>query len=114
MDDFVLVAKALGDETRVRILKMLQRGELCVCHLTEGLGLAQSTVSKHLGVLRRAGLAASRREGHWVYYRLQTEARNAYAPRFLDLLRDALDDDPQVVLDRAKQRDAALCCRETT
>jgi len=62
--------KALGDETRLRIVALLSHGELCVCHLQEALGLSQPAVSRHLGVLRAAGVVADRRERKWVYYRL--------------------------------------------
>jgi ArsR family transcriptional regulator len=68
--------KALGDETRVRIIALLSHGELCVCHLEDALGLSQPGVSRHLAVLRAAGVVESRRTGTWVYYRLapQTDA----------------------------------------
>ena len=62
--------KALGDETRLRIVALLSHGELCVCHLEEALRLSQPNVSRHLAVLRAAGVVADRREGNWVYYRL--------------------------------------------
>jgi len=62
--------KALGDETRLRIVALLSHGELCVCHLEEALGLSQPNVSRHLGILRAAGLVEDRREGNWVYYQL--------------------------------------------
>ena len=62
--------KALGDETRLRIVAMLSHGELCVCHLQEALELSQPNVSRQLGVLRAAGIVADRREGSWVHYRL--------------------------------------------
>src|SRR5512143_2642434 len=62
--------KALGDETRLRIVALLSHGELCVCHLQEALGLSQPAVSRHLGVLRAAGVVTDRRERKWVYYRL--------------------------------------------
>lgn len=62
--------KALGDETRLRIVALLSHGELCVCHLQEALGLAQPTVSRHLATLRAAGVVEQRRAGKWVYYRL--------------------------------------------
>jgi ArsR family transcriptional regulator len=62
--------RALGDETRLRIVGLLSHGELCVCHLEEALGLTQPTASRHLAVLRSAGLVEPRREGTWVYYRL--------------------------------------------
>jgi ArsR family transcriptional regulator len=62
--------KALGDETRMRIVALLAHGELCVCHLEEALGLTQSNASRQLAVLRGAGVVTARRKGTWVYYRL--------------------------------------------
>ncbi|MBN1426243.1 winged helix-turn-helix transcriptional regulator [Candidatus Fermentibacteria bacterium] len=68
------VTKALADENRLRILNALRHGELCVCQLIELLGLAPSTVSKHLSILRQAGLVESRKEGRWMHYRLPDNA----------------------------------------
>src|SRR5437867_5757162 len=62
--------KALGDETRLRMVALLAYGELCVCHLEEALGLSQPNVSRQLAILRSAGIVEDRREGNWVYYRL--------------------------------------------
>lgn len=62
--------KALGDETRLRIVALLAHDELCVCHLESALALSQPNVSRQLGVLRNAGIVEPRREGSWVYYRL--------------------------------------------
>lgn len=62
--------KALGDETRLRIVALLSQGELCVCHFEFALGLTQSNTSRQLSVLRAAGVVEARREGSWVYYRL--------------------------------------------
>lgn len=62
--------KALGDETRLRIVALLAHGELCVCHLESALGLTQSNTSRQLSVLRAAGVVEPRRDGNWVYYRL--------------------------------------------
>ena len=67
---FSRLFKALGDETRLRIVALLSHGELCVCHLEAALRLAQPNVSRHLGLLRMAGVVEYRREGSWVYYRL--------------------------------------------
>ena len=64
------ITKALADENRVRIIAALRDRELCVCQLIELLGLAPSTVSKHLSILRNARLIAGRKEGRWMYYRL--------------------------------------------
>ena len=69
MEDFVDVAKALSDPSRVRIFCALRNHELCVCQIVELLGLATSTVSKHMAVLRQARLVESRKTGRWVYYR---------------------------------------------
>ncbi len=72
---FTRLFKALGDETRLRIVALLSHGELCVCHLEDALNLAQPNVSRHLGILRQAGVVEHRREGSWVYYRLARPAR---------------------------------------
>jgi len=70
MRDFLNITKALADENRLRIVMALQDGELCVCQITEFLGLAMSTVSKHLSILYQAGLVDARKEGRWMYYSL--------------------------------------------
>ncbi len=70
MKDFLYITKALADENRVRMLMALQDGEQCVCRLTELMGLAMSTVSKHLSILYQAGLVKARKEGRWMYYSL--------------------------------------------
>ena len=69
----VRLFKALGDESRLRIVALLTHGELCVCHLQDALGLSQPNVSRHLGVLRFAGVVEDRRQGNWVYYRLKKQ-----------------------------------------
>lgn len=62
--------KALGDETRLRIVALLSHGELCVCHIESALSLPQPTASRHLATLRAAGIVEPRRQGTWVYYRI--------------------------------------------
>lgn len=66
--------KALADETRLRILALLLEGELCVCELIAALELPQSTVSRHLATLRNSGWVTDRRQGVWMYYRLNDGA----------------------------------------
>lgn len=66
--------KAIADPVRLRILHALKDGERCVNDLLTGLGCSQANVSKHLSVLRRAGLVASRRDGVNVYYRIADPA----------------------------------------
>lgn len=65
--------KALGDETRLRIVALLAHGELCVCHIEAALALSQPNASRQLGVLRAAGVVEPRRDGTWVYYRLAAQ-----------------------------------------
>jgi len=63
--------KILADLTRLRVLTLLSReGELCVCELTHALGEVQPKISRHLALLREAGVALDRRQGQWIYYRL--------------------------------------------
>ena len=70
MADCVQLFKALADHTRLRILNLLSRQELCVCQIVEVLGIGQSKASRHLAHLRNAGLVADRREGLWMHYSL--------------------------------------------
>ena len=70
MDDLLTVFKALSDETRLRIIKLLEHGELCVCHLVAAFDMSQPKISFHLKALKEAGLVRDRREGKWMYYRL--------------------------------------------
>jgi ArsR family transcriptional regulator len=79
--------KALGDETRLRIVALLAHGELCVCHVQEALGLSQPNVSRHLAVLRAAGIVEDRREGTWVYYGLTRHADAVCARQLKELVQ---------------------------
>lgn len=65
-----LLFKAMGDETRARILWALKHGEMCVCDLAAHLGLTESAISHQLRVLRQLHLVANRRQGSVLYYRL--------------------------------------------
>ncbi len=61
--------KALADPTRLRVLALIGENEVCVCHIHTSLRLPQSTVSRHLAYLRRAGLVETRRDAVWMHYR---------------------------------------------
>jgi len=65
-----LIFSGFGEETRLKILKLIAREELCGCEVMAALDLTQPTASHHLGILERSGLVTSRREGKWVFYRL--------------------------------------------
>jgi ArsR family transcriptional regulator len=69
--------RALGDETRLRIVALLSHGELCVCHLEKALDLSQPNVSRQLGILRAAGVVDARRDGSWMYYSLALQEHEA-------------------------------------
>ncbi len=70
MKELSSIFKALSDETRLRIIKLLERGELCVCDLVAALAIVQPKASFHLGVLKEAGLIQDRKQGKWIHYRL--------------------------------------------
>ncbi len=66
--------RALADETRRRcLLLLIEQEEMCVCELTNAMGLPQPKISHHLGALRKAGLVSDRKQGLWVYYRLHPD-----------------------------------------
>ncbi|MDD2605394.1 MAG: metalloregulator ArsR/SmtB family transcription factor [Desulfobacterales bacterium] len=117
MFEIMAVTKALADETRVRLLAALQGGELCVCQLIELIGLAPSTVSKHLSILRGARLIEGRKHGRWMYYRLTGAQAPPAARSALTWLIDALKDNPLILEDRQRlaqmieTQPEGLCCK---
>lgn len=114
--DYEAVLKAAADPNRVRILKMLEGGELCACQIVAALSLSQSTVSRHLSLLRAAGLVEERKEGRWVHFRLAETTINPYAQPLLALLRGWLGRDETVKADAQRVKRIretpveALCC----
>jgi DNA-binding transcriptional ArsR family regulator len=100
--DATEVARALGDRNRVRILRALRARELCVCQIAELLGLAPSTISKHMTILRQAGLVDFRKNGRWAFY-----SRTAFAPApaaALAWLDAAVEEDPALREDAVRLR----------
>jgi len=95
----MMITKALADENRVRMLMALRGRELCVCQIIELFGLAPSTVSKHMWILRSAGLVEARRDGRWVYYRLAGEDASAEVRGALRWLEGSLSADRQATAD---------------
>jgi ArsR family transcriptional regulator, arsenate/arsenite/antimonite-responsive transcriptional repressor len=84
------VFRALADPVRLELLAHIAaRGPLCVCHLEEAMPYSQSRISKHLGVLRRAGLVSSRRDRNWVYYSVNRDALET-ARDFVDQLEQSI------------------------
>ncbi len=70
MKELTTIFKALSDETRLRIVKLLEKGELCVCDIVTALGIVQPKASFHLGVLKEAGFIKDRKQGKWTHYSL--------------------------------------------
>jgi len=70
MNELVTIFKALSDETRLRTIKLLEQGELCVCDITAALGMSQPKVSFHLSTLKEASLIKDRKQGKWIHYSL--------------------------------------------
>ena len=101
MREVMDITKALADESRVRIVMFLRSSELCVCQIVEMLGLAPSTVSKHVAILHQAGLLESRKVGRWVYYRLPCDAFPC-AGKAIEWLHECLGEDPQIAADRRR------------
>ena len=97
--------KALADETRLRILNLLLRGELCVCDIQFVLGASQPNISRHLTYLKNAGLVLDRREGTRIYYRL-AEARSGAWRQLLPFLQSALPGEGSLAGDTRKLRKA--------
>lgn len=92
----VNVFKALSDPNRIRIVKMLGERELCMCEVRELLNLSNSTVSKHLTVLRDAGLLLDSKVGRWVNFRLNTRAEDPFTRALLALIKTSFDDDEAI------------------
>jgi ArsR family transcriptional regulator, arsenate/arsenite/antimonite-responsive transcriptional repressor len=110
------IAKALADENRMRMLYSLRQQELCVCQLIEFSGLAPSTASKHMSILRQARLVEARKDGRWVHYRLAGDDAPAEAREAVAWVCRSLDDDPRADQDRQRlaailQEDPEVLCK---
>lgn len=97
------VFRALSDETRLGIYLLLGDGELCVCQIQVALALSQTKVSRHLSVLRHAGLVHARRDGQWMYYS-RVDPDHPSIARFTRALCRLLDANPDLVGEVASGR----------
>jgi ArsR family transcriptional regulator len=102
MHDLIKALRALSDETRLRIMKVLLEKECCVCEVMQALDISQSRASRNLGILQDAGFLTARRYGAWIIYSLDRQTANRYAVSLAKLLKDSpLSDE---VLKRDKKR----------
>lgn len=98
---------ALADRTRLRLLNLMQAGEVCVCFFVEVLRQPQPKISRHLAYLRKAGLVSARRDAKWMQYSVATPGQPAAAAVFEQVLK-TLAADPEMRRDRVALE--AACC----
>ena len=118
MKEFLHLTKALADENRIRLLLALRGGELCACQLTELIQLAPSTVSKHLFLLKNAGLVEARKEGRWIYFKLGGKDAPVAVREALDWVKKSLGKSDRALADAKllakilKQNPVEICKRQ--
>lgn len=108
MERVAAIAQALSDPGRIRLLAGLRDGERCVCQLIDVIGLAPSTVSKHLSILHDVGLVLRRKKGRWAYYRLAGRDAPPAVRRAIRWVCDSVADDPAIA-DDARRFEAQSC-----
>jgi len=102
MRDVVRLFKALSDETRIRILKVLMQRECCVCEVMQALDISQSRASRNLSTLEDAGFIKSRREGLWIIYSINEQAANSHVASLIKLLRGSLVNEEIILQDKER------------
>jgi ArsR family transcriptional regulator len=104
-----LMFRAFSDRTRLRILHLLLKGEICVCDLVSVTRVPQPTASRHLAYLRRAGLILGRRDGLWNYYRL-APVKTAFHRSLIQCLKECFRDVREISGDDRRAAKACVCC----
>jgi DNA-binding transcriptional ArsR family regulator len=99
MRKLIDVAKAMSDESRVRALMALKDKRLCVCQIIELLELAPSTVSKHMSILKNAGLVDSKKSGRWIYYSHSGKQADSTVRNALEWMIVSLEGDESIQQD---------------
>jgi ArsR family transcriptional regulator, arsenate/arsenite/antimonite-responsive transcriptional repressor len=103
-----LMFRAFSDRTRLRILHLLLKGEMCVCDIVTITRVPQPKASRHLAYLLRAGLIVKRKQGLWAYYRL-TSASSPFHRSLIKCLKECFRDVPELAGDA--KRAARTCCQ---
>ena len=96
MRELLKVFKVLADKNRLRILKMLQYKKMCVCELSAALAITRPSVSRHLSLMKDAGLVQDERNGQWIDYSLCKDTINEYASVIQLHLNEWVNDDPAI------------------
>src|SRR5271155_334987 len=99
--------RALADPTRLRLINLVAKQEVCVCYFVEVIGVPQPKISRHLAYLRRAGIVAARREGKWMHYKLVMPKDQATASILSETLKH-LKKKPEMHKDISRL--SAACC----
>ena len=102
MENSARLFQALSESSRLRLVKCLQVRPACVCELMQATGMSQTRVSRHLGVLREAGLVKDTRDAQWVIYSLAQPPSETLADKLLTLLAEWPEDDAQIISDRQR------------
>jgi len=89
VQELIKAMKALSDETRLRITKVLMERECCVCEVMQALDISQTRASRNLGILQDAGFLKTRRDGLWMVYSIDWETANQYANSLARLLKES-------------------------
>jgi len=105
--DLVALFAALADPTRLRLLNLMDRREVCVCYFVEILKQSQPKISRHLAYLRRAGIVSARREGKWMHYRIE-RPEDTKAVAILEAALQSIKTDREMQADLARLSKA--CC----
>jgi len=102
MRDFARLFKALSDETRIRIVKILLERECCVCEVMQALDISQSRASRNLGILEDAGFVKSRRDGPWIVYSVDKQRVKGDTAPLIELLHNSLANEEGILRDRQR------------
>jgi ArsR family transcriptional regulator, arsenate/arsenite/antimonite-responsive transcriptional repressor len=100
--------RAFSDRTRLRILHLLLKSEMCVCDIVAVTRVPQPTVSRHLAHLRKAGLVLGRKDGLWNYYRLAS-AESPFHRSLIKCLKECFRDVPELASDAKRASKASIC-----
>lgn len=100
----ISLCRILSDETRVRIVMLLAKKELCVCQLMGVIGISQPLISRNLSLLSNAGLLDERRDGKLIFYRVRKKLPS-YAGNILNILKKELDGDKKFIDDVQSLKD---------
>lgn len=106
MQDLIKATKALSDETRLRMLRVLLEKECCVCEIMQALDISQSRASRNLGILQNAGFLKTRRDGLWIVYSVDWQTANSRAISLARLLRDNPISDDILAQDKERLKKA--------